>query len=281
MTRHRALLTLMLAAAVATAAEDEAAIRAHMADIETRLACGATSTDTIYVYRDGPPKTESMSLAPWILQSDSGLRLVATPHHPLARGVDSVYVLSSSGEATITRKAGTGADDFVADSAFRSVILNARKDAEVHVRLCGTNTFAEFSMSDRERQTWREMTYYFGNFGHRTHALPDIEGLAPPRGSGFEVYEVWSWAPRPRLLHQPPAYYPDQMKKEGVEGRVVVDALMDTTGAVRTALVYGTSGYRLLDLAAVRAALSAAFVPPGQRDWPVRPATLSYPFRLR
>jgi hypothetical protein len=238
MTRHRALLTLMLAAAVATAAEGTTAIRASMADIETRLACGATRTDTIYVYRDGPPKAESMSLAPWILQSDSGLRLVVTPHHPLARGVDSVHVLSSSGEATITRKARTGADDLVTDRAFRSVILNAPNDEEVRVRLCGNNTFAEFSMSNHERRAWRRMAYYMRNFEFRTHGLPDTSGWRPRQGPiGCFPMEV-----KPKLLDVPVPHYPEQLKRAGVEGTVLVEALLDTVGAVRTVLVYRTSG---------------------------------------
>jgi TonB family protein len=277
MTRCYALLALTLTAAVATAAEDQAAIRARMADIETRLVCGATKTETIYVYRDGLPTAESISLEPWILQSDSGLMLVATPHHPLAHGVDSVYVLSNSGEATITRKAGTGADEFVTDPAFRSVILNARKDAEVRVRLCGTNTFVEFSMSNRERKAWREMVNYWGDFGHRMHSLPDTVG---PRGP--EPWAHWGARRRARLLHQPTAYYPNQARETGVEGQVVVQVLVDTTGTVRTALVYRTSGYRQLDLSAVRATLWATFVPAGRdgvpvRSWPAIPYRFARP----
>jgi len=275
-TRCGLLLCLLFGAAAL--AEDVAAIRARMADIETRLACGATGTDTVYVYQDGPFKAESMSLAPWILQSDSGLRLVATPHHPLARGVDSVYVLSSlAEEATIVRKAGTGADDFVTNRAFRSVILNAPKDAEVRVRLCGTSTFIEFSMSNRERQDWRKMAYYMRNFELRTHSLPDTSGSRPERGpTGCFPMEV-----KPKLLDVPAPYYPEQLKRSGIEGTVLVEALLDTVGAVLTVLIYRSSGHEPLDEAAVRAALDATFTPARQRDKPVRTwVTLPYRFRL-
>ena len=276
MTRRCALLALMLASAVATAAEDTAAISARMAGIETRLACGATSTDTIYAYRDGQPAAESASLAPWILQSDSGLKLVATPHHPLARGADSVYVLSSLGEASIMRKAGTGLDEFVTDPAFRSVMLNAPKDEEVRVRLYGINTFIEFSMSNRERRAWREVTYSVKNFGFRTHSLPDTGGSRPGQGpTGCFGMEV-----KPKPLEMPAPYYPEQLKRDSVEATVIVEALLDTVGAVRTAIVYRSSGYRLLDLAAARATLDATFTPARQRDKPVR-TWVAIPYRFR
>lgn len=281
----------------------DAAIRLRMADIETRLACGATSNETIYVHQDGKPEPESMSLAPCILLSDSGPVLLATPHHPLAHGVDSVRALCGSEKATISHRAGTGADDFLADSGFSSVILNVVKDEQVSVRLYGDSTFVEFSMPGHERRAWREMAYYYSNFCHRTPALPDTARLphishafgdmsnAPDR-SEIELAKrarsmpipdpapFWRLDAMPRPINIPAPYYPNKLKTDDPAPSAVVETLLDTMGRARTAVLLKPTGNSLLDLAAVRAALDASFTPPRLRHKPARTwVELPYVFR--
>jgi TonB family protein len=256
---------------------DTTAVRSRMADIEMHLGCGATATETIYVYQPNLTAQESLSLAPSILVSGRGVELLATPRHSRAGSVDSVGVLSSSGTATIALKAGTGAEDFVTDSSFRSVMLKPPPNEQVRARLYRHSTSAEFSISSRERRAWREVASYLANFHLRSGKLP-------------HVHERLNYLPfmaphtRPRAIEIPEAYYPDQVRRAGIDGRVVAHAHVDTAGVVRTALVLMTSGHELLDLAGVRAALDATFIPGrvnkvGGLPTPVW-AAIPYAFRL-
>jgi TonB family protein len=273
---------LLLAAASVGTEEDASTTIAHIADIEAHLACGATKAETIYVYRDGLPSADSISLEPWILQSDSGLMVVATLHHPLAAGVESVCVLSGTRKATISRKAETGPADFIADDALCDVAQTTPVDSGLHARLHRGPTIVEFPLSNRDRQCWREVTYYKGSFACRTHTLPDTTGRDLPDGyCPVSGPRFWVVLPKPRPLATPQPYYPGRLKAEGLEGQVVLSVLVDTSGSVRTALVAKSSGFELLDLSATRAALDATFalVRVPQRPGP-RWTTLVYRFRL-
>jgi protein TonB len=77
------------------------------------------------------------------------------------------------------------------------------------------------------------------------------------------------------------AQYPDQARKDGIEGSAVVEALVDSAGLVRTASVLKSSGNLLEDRAAVRAALDWVFAPATERGrskqtW----AAIPFVFRL-
>jgi len=54
-------------------------------------------------------------------------------------------------------------------------------------------------------------------------------GVAP---SGNEVYSEALVEERPALLSAPPAPYPDLLKRAGIHGRVLLRAIVDTTGRV-------------------------------------------------
>ncbi len=63
-----------------------------------------------------------------------------------------------------------------------------------------------------------------------------------------------------KLIDAPPVY-PDSARRAGIEGSTWVKALVDTIGAVSSALVFKTSGNELLDQAAVESALKCKYQP--------------------
>jgi TonB family protein len=70
------------------------------------------------------------------------------------------------------------------------------------------------------------------------------------------------------------------VRNAGIEGSVVVEALLDVDGSVMNARVLHGSGNDMLDAAAVEAALKARFTPAMQRDKAVR-VWMSMPYRFR
>jgi TonB family protein len=286
--RTGVLLCLLLAGSVAAiemplrpiqapAKQDADPIRSRMAGIETRLGCGITQCETIYVHGCSPTATKRISLVPSILISRGSTRILATPRHARTGRTDSVRVVCGSTKATISRKADTGTDDFVADSSFWSVILDAPLNRHVSAELYEDSTVVRSLVTSQDRQSWRDVIYYFANLSQRTGSLPYVHGRQTD-----VIYEPM--VTKPSTIDLPKPYYPEQATAAGIEGRVIVDALVDTAGVVRTALVLMTSGIELLDLAGVRAALDATFIPGrvnkvGGLPTPVW-AAIPYTFRL-
>ncbi|RKX69205.1 hypothetical protein DRP53_08895 [candidate division WOR-3 bacterium] len=65
----------------------------------------------------------------------------------------------------------------------------------------------------------------------------------------------------PRLLHCPPPIYPRMARVLGIEGTVVVEGLVDTTGRIVWAEVIKSSDCLILDLAAIEAVWTYRFSP--------------------
>jgi len=84
--------------------------------------------------------------------------------------------------------------------------------------------------------------------------------------------------PRPEYIPQPP--YPEVARLAGIEGQVVVEALVDVDGKIIDVRVLKSSGNQALDEAAVRAARDARFTPAKQRDMLVR-VWISIPFQFK
>lgn len=259
--------------ASARAAEDSTAVRARMAAIEAHLARGATGMDAFYVYRTAGLALDAPSLAPCLLEADGKLTLMAAARPTLSLGVDSIFhvdrtctvdslvVVTASGKYTANRITGTGFGDFAAEPDFLEAIVATPEDHQVHVRLFGANRDTKFSMTSQERRAWRDLSYYRSNFSFRTQRLPARRLDEPSESDRPRIIHFWKIEPKPRPVRQVEAQYPDQARKDGIEGFAVVEGLVDTTGLVRTASVLKSSGNLLEDRAAVRAALDWVFAP--------------------
>lgn len=71
------------------------------------------------------------------------------------------------------------------------------------------------------------------------------------------------------LIKQGAVVYPRQARDNGFEGVVWVKALVDKTGTVRKSMLARTSGYEMLDQAAVEAAMNYKYAPGYQNSKPV------------
>src|SRR6185436_15793686 len=69
---------------------------------------------------------------------------------------------------------------------------------------------------------------------------------------------------RPEALHTTPPVYPEEARKEKLEGKVIVKTVIDEQGKIQDPVVEGSSGQEILD----RAALDAI------STWMFKPATL-------
>lgn len=76
-----------------------------------------------------------------------------------------------------------------------------------------------------------------------------------PRGSGKEFFEP------PMLLHSVRPHYPRWAAEQGLQGRVLLRMLVDERGMVERVEIVRSSGYGVLDTAAVSAVKSYRFKP--------------------
>ena len=81
------------------------------------------------------------------------------------------------------------------------------------------------------------------------------------------------------LINLPPSY-PKRARREGLEGRVVLSALVTNTGSVKNIYVLETSGVLLLDEAAITAVTKWSFVPAKIKDTAVE-STKLIPIRFQ
>ena len=101
----------------------------------------------------------------------------------------------------------------------------------------------------------------------------------PPPPQGARILDRPSFSPltiNPRLKDEARAariverHYPGLLKQAGIGGRVIVEALVDTTGRVISASVLESSGIREMDAAAVAAVLELEYTPGFNRDKKLR-----------
>jgi protein TonB len=72
-------------------------------------------------------------------------------------------------------------------------------------------------------------------------------------GSGFAASNAYSVINNPKLKSQTPPSYPRRAIQRGWQGVVIVEAVVDKTGQPKEARVYKSSGFQLLDKAAIKA----------------------------
>ncbi len=82
------------------------------------------------------------------------------------------------------------------------------------------------------------------------------EAEALPSPDDFVVVDSY-----PEMTHQEPPVYPEKAKKAGIEGKVWVKVLVDKSGTVRDVRLGKTSGHKMLDESALKAAFKSKFTP--------------------
>jgi protein TonB len=125
--------------------------------------------------------------------------------------------------------------------------------------------------------------------------IPSADGKATDPGVGIhnfgvldsivvaptiEVQPWWKVEKKPKTIHQAVPVYPEMARTAGIEGNVVVTAVVDTLGNVSSAEILASSGSTLLDQAALEAARNCIFSPGMQQDRPV-PVYVSIPFSFK
>jgi protein TonB len=105
------------------------------------------------------------------------------------------------------------------------------------------------------------------------------EIIKKPVDTDIPVVPFWKVEVKPQPVSVPTPNYPELARQAGIEGQVVVAALVDTDGSIISAEVMKSSGNQSLDQAALEAAYRAKFTPARQRDKPVR-VQVSIPYRF-
>lgn len=101
-----------------------------------------------------------------------------------------------------------------------------------------------------------------GLAGYNGGSEPVIAGGKQPSGAVQKpVGTESSTIQPPRILQKTDPIYPEQARREGLEGKVIVKLEVLTTGLVGTISIDRSSGYALLDDAAVEAVRQWRFVP--------------------
>lgn len=101
-----------------------------------------------------------------------------------------------------------------------------------------------------------------------------------PVGPEIEIVPYYRVEVKPQPVVQVRPFYPPLARQAGVQGRVVVKALIDIDGSVMEVTVLDPSGNQMLDEAALAAARKWKFSPAKQRDKFVR-VYVSIPFNFR
>lgn len=100
----------------------------------------------------------------------------------------------------------------------------------------------------------------------------DGAGEACGSGSGGPSFDTDAIQPdvSPTLLSGSAPNYPEAMRSRGIEGRVTVQMVVGKDGAVEAASVIQSSGYGVMDKAALSAAYTYAFAPAYKEGYAVR-----------
>ena len=106
------------------------------------------------------------------------------------------------------------------------------------------------------------------------------DGTGGSGGPSFDTEAIQPDVSPEELGHENPAY-PDPMRNRGIQGRVTIQMVVGKDGSVESASVIGSSGYGLLDRAALDSAYTYSFSPAYKEGIPVRCyATKTVVFRL-
>lgn len=100
-----------------------------------------------------------------------------------------------------------------------------------------------------------------------------------PTETDIPVIPFWAVEVKPQTKNIPIPTYPELARQAGIEGQVVVDALVDVDGSVVDVKIRKSSGNTSLDESAMNAARGAQFTPAKQRDQLVR-VWVSIPFKF-
>lgn len=89
--------------------------------------------------------------------------------------------------------------------------------------------------------------------------------------------ETASLKPLPKLVKYYEPEYPESAQKAGLEGKVIVKVEVDERGRVSKALIIRSSGYEILDSAALEAVKKFKFEPAVENGRPIK-SSLMIPF---
>ncbi len=101
-----------------------------------------------------------------------------------------------------------------------------------------------------------------------------------PTGPEIEIIPYAKVEVKPKPISIPKPDYPELARKAGIEGKAIVEAIIDTDGSVLEAKIFKSSGNPMLDEAAVAAARRSRFTPAKQRDMFVR-VRVNIPFDFK
>lgn len=91
-----------------------------------------------------------------------------------------------------------------------------------------------------------------------------------PTGPDIEIVPYYKVTVKPQAIVQVKPRYPDIVRRAGIEGQVVVKALVDIDGSIIDVQILKSSGNQMLDEEAMAAARKWKFSPAKQRDRFVR-----------
>ena len=206
--------------------------------------------------------------APTVPERAAGLgRTIPTP--PTLGGVGDRPVSEPSLHTTTARSAAASALDERPVFAGAATAARTNEDPSPHLDSApatspdGAGQAAELARIDRSPAP---------DAGRRERrAYPIAAGDASPAPSVGQAAPV-AGNPAPR--------YPRTARRRGIEGRLVLQVLVDATGAARSVEVFATSGHGLLDEAAIDAVRRWRFVP-GHRDGQAAPTLVRVPVTFK
>jgi len=113
-----------------------------------------------------------------------------------------------------------------------------------------------------------------------TQTTPDNNTVATLGNETFETPPAIQTQPQiPEYLNNPQPLYPLAAKRRGMQGQVLLEVTVTTTGTASKVIVKQSSGFKILDKAAVTAVASWKFVPAMNNATPIK-AVVEIPIRF-
>jgi len=96
-----------------------------------------------------------------------------------------------------------------------------------------------------------------------------IEDIPLPTPTSEEIYEFFKVEVKPQVIKSVPPEYPELAKKAGIEGRVIISAVVDEEGNVVEAQIIGSTN-SIFNESALKAAYQYKFSPAMMKDRKVK-----------